>query len=202
MHALALVPAHAVAITAGLLVVLDDRRATLAALATQYLFVAWLAGLALPPAVAAVKLASGLLACGVLSVSASALGWRREGERVGALPAGHAFRWIAALLVIIIAFAIGRDGWQVIPSLEPLAARGAMFLLGLGMLQIGITEDTLRVGAGILTVLSGFEVAYAAVEPSLAVMALLASVHLGVALVVSYLLVGLQGTAAGQDGRT
>jgi hypothetical protein len=60
--------------------------------------------------------------------------------------------------------------------------------MGLGLLQIGITEEPLRVGAGLLTLLSGFEIAYSSIEPSLAVVALLAAVHLGIALVVSYLL--------------
>jgi len=197
---LALIPSVAAALTAGLLVVLDDRRLTLATLAAQYLFAAWLAAASLPPGVAAVKLVSGLLACIVLAISVAAMGWRAPGERAGALPTGHAFRWIAVFLVAIVAFAVGRDGWSAIPTLEPVVALGAMFLLALGMLQIGISEDTLRVGAGILTLLSGFEVAYAAVEPSLAVVALLASVHLGVALVVSYLLVGIPGAAAGQEG--
>jgi hypothetical protein len=73
-----------------------------------------------------------------------------------------------------------------------------MVLFALGALQLGITEDTLRVGAGILTVLCGFEAAYAAVEPSLAVVALLASVHVGIALVISYLLVGVGSTAASE----
>jgi len=36
--------------------------------------------------------------------------------------------------------------------------------------------------------MAGFEVIYSAIEPSLAVMALLAAVHLGIAFVVSYLL--------------
>lgn len=195
---LSLLPALAVAVTAGLLVVVDNRKTQLVTLAVQYFFAAWLAGLALPLGVAAVKLVAGLVACGILTVSVSALGWRLAEERPGALPAGHAFRWIAVLLVAFVAFAIGRDGWEAIPALEPAAALGAVFLLTLGMLQFGITEDGLRVGAGILTVLTGFEVAYAAVEPSLAVVALLASVHLGVALVVSYLLVGLPGAAAGE----
>jgi hypothetical protein len=197
---LALVPSLAVAMTAGLLVVLDDRRLTLAALAVQYLFVAWLAAAALPLGVAAAKLAAGLLACLVLGVSTAGMGWRAAGERAGALPTGPTFRWIAVLLVAIVAFAIGRDGWEAIPSLRPNVALGAMFLLTLGMLQIGITDDTLRVGVGILTLLSGFEVAYTAVETALAVMALLASVHLGVALVVSYLMVALADAAASKGG--
>jgi hypothetical protein len=195
---LSMLPSLAVALTAGLLIVMDDRRHTLLVLAVQYVFSAWLSALALPPGVAAVKLVAGLVATGILWVSLADRGWRRPDEEGGALPAGHAFRWIAVLLVALVSFAIGKDGWGVIPSLAPAAALGAMLLFGLGVLQLGITEDTLRVGTGILTVLCGFETAYAAVEPSIAVVALLASVHVGIALVISYLLVGVGPTAAGE----
>jgi hypothetical protein len=195
---LSILPALAVALTAGLLVVMDDRRHTLVVLAVQYLLATWLSALALPLGVAAVKLVTGLVACSVLWVSLADRGWRRPEDAPGALPVGHAFRWIAVLLVAIVAFAVGKDGWDAIPALAPNAALGAMQLFTLGVLQLGITEDTLRAGTGILTVLSGFEVAYAAVEPSLAVVALLASVHVGIALVISYLLVGLGPSAAGE----
>lgn len=195
---LSIVPSLAVALTAGLLVVMDDRRHTLIVLAVQYVFSTWLSALALPPGVAAVKLVAGLVATGILWVSLVDRGWQRPDDAGGALPAGHAFRWIAVLLVALVSIAVGKDGWEVIPSLAPDAALGAMVLFALGALQLGITEDTLRVGAGILTVLCGFEAAYAAVEPSLAVVALLASVHVGIALVISYLLVGVGSTAASE----
>jgi hypothetical protein len=47
-----------------------------------------------------------------------------------------------------------------------------------------------------LTVLSGFEIAYASVEPSLAVLALLAMVHIGISLIVSYLVLVVGRTKA------
>jgi hypothetical protein len=51
----------------------------------------------------------------------------------------------------------------------------------------GFFDEPLRVGIGIMTCLSGFEVIYAAVEPSLAVISLLAGVQLSLALVTGYL---------------
>ena len=45
----------------------------------------------------------------------------------------------------------------------------------------------MNAGLGLLTLLTGFELIYAAVEPSLAVVALLAGVDFAVALAVSYL---------------
>jgi hypothetical protein len=38
-----------------------------------------------------------------------------------------------------------------------------------------------------MTLLSGFEIVYGLIEPSLAVLALIASIHIGLALVASYL---------------
>jgi hypothetical protein len=199
LQGFSLLPAIAVAATAGLLVILDDRRLAIGVLAVQYIMTAWLVSLSLPFGVAAAEAASGLLACVVLWLTASSQGWLLPEARVGGLPTGHAFRWIAVLLVAMVAFGIGREGWRAIPGLADNAALGVAFLLSLGLLQLGITDDALRVGAGILTTLSGFEVAYAAVEPALAVVALLSSVHLGVALVVSYLLVGRAGEDAAED---
>jgi hypothetical protein len=199
LQGLSLLPAIVVAATAGLLVILDDRRLAIGVLAVQYIMTAWLVALSLPFGVAAAEAASGLLACVVLWLTASSQGWLLPEARVGGLPTGHAFRWIAVLLVAMVAFGIGREGWRAIPGLPDNASLGVAFLLSLGLLQLGITDDALRVGAGILTTLSGFEVAYAAVEPALAVVALLSSVHLGVALVVSYLLAGRAGKDAAED---
>ncbi len=60
--------------------------------------------------------------------------------------------------------------------------------MGLGILQSGMTARPFRVSVGLLTVLAGFEILYAAVETSLLVAGLLAIINLGLALSGSYLL--------------
>jgi hypothetical protein len=60
--------------------------------------------------------------------------------------------------------------------------------MGLGMLHLGMTIQPFRVILGLLTVLSGFEALYAALESSILVAAMLATVNLGLALVGAYLL--------------
>ena len=75
-------------------------------------------------------------------------------------------------------------------SVSLSATLGAMLLLSLGLLHLGISEEPFRVGMGLLTALAGFEILYVAVEPSLAVLALMAAVHIGIAIIVSYLVVG------------
>ncbi|MGE5375620.1 MAG: hypothetical protein ACM3XO_11245, partial [Bacteroidota bacterium] len=62
-------------------------------------------------------------------------------------------------------------------------------LIGMGLLHLGITSYILRVVIGLMTVLSGFEILYAAVEGSILVAALLATINLGLALVGAYLLI-------------
>jgi hypothetical protein len=57
------------------------------------------------------------------------------------------------------------------------------------LLHLGLTAQPLRVVLGLLTVLSGFEILYAAVESATLVAGLLAAVNLGLALVGAYLLV-------------
>jgi len=65
---------------------------------------------------------------------------------------------------------------------------GSFALIGLGMLHLGMTVQPFRVILGLLTVLSGFEVLYAALESSILVAAWLSVVNLGLALVGAYLL--------------
>jgi hypothetical protein len=60
-------------------------------------------------------------------------------------------------------------------------------LMALGLLGLGLTEEPMNAGMALLTLLNGFELFYAAVEPSLAVVALLAAVAFGIVLAVSFL---------------
>lgn len=175
-------------LTASLLVTLDERRTSLLILAAQYVFCAWLVAQSLPVTIATVKLVAGFMACGALAVTIRARRWSHPEHDRTPLPTGHGFRWAAVLLVVAVAFGIGRGEWQLVPDLGSPNRLGTALLFLLGLLQIGITEDPLRAGIGLLTAVSGFEVLYSALEPSLAVTALLASVHLGIAIVVSYLL--------------
>ena len=57
-----------------------------------------------------------------------------------------------------------------------------------GLFHLGMTSDVLRVVIGLLTILAGFEILYAAVETSILVAALLSAATLGLALAGSYLI--------------
>ena len=185
---LAVIPALAVAFTGGLLILLDNRRLILVTLAGQYLFVAWLVGITLPIPIAAVKLVAGLMACSIMALTLVKAGWPDQSLKPHSIPSGRVFRGIALLLVLLAAGGLGYSNWISVPGLSPAGVYGSTILLAIGLLHIGLHEEPVRVGAGLLTIMAGFEVVYCAIEPSLAVMALLAAVHLGIAFVVSYLL--------------
>jgi hypothetical protein len=77
---------------------------------------------------------------------------------------------------------------------------GSLILIGMGLLHLGITSYILRVVIGLMTVLSGFEILYSAVEGSILVAALLATINLGLALVGAYLLVAQNNAREAAEG--
>jgi hypothetical protein len=184
---LAYLPAYAVAFTGGALILLNGRRWLVLALACQYFMTAWLVGLVLPVEVASIKLVAGLMSCTILAVSLSYSSWRAQVDRRHAIPSNRLFRLIAVLLVLIAIGSIGQDMWTFLPKLQSEASLGSALMMSFALLQLGISEEPLRIGIGLLTLLSGFEVVYSAIEPARAVLALLAAIHMGIALVIGYI---------------
>lgn len=198
----AVIASIGVAFTGALLILLDNRRLMLATLAVQYVFVAWLVGFSLPLQVAAAKLVAGLLACTILAVALTNVGWRGQLLIPRTIPSGTVFRAIALCLVLLAALGLGADVWEALPDISIDAGYGATFLIAVGLLQLGLQEEPVKVAVGLLTTISGFEIAYTTIEPSLAVMALLAAVHLGIAVVVSYLLLVGGDERPGLEGQS
>ena len=66
---------------------------------------------------------------------------------------------------------------------------GSLLLIGAGVVHLGVTSNLLRVTLGLLTMLTGFEILYAAVESSILVAGLLSVTSLGLGIVGSYLLI-------------
>jgi hypothetical protein len=58
----------------------------------------------------------------------------------------------------------------------------------MGLIHLGMTSQHSRVIVALLTILAGFELLYAAVEGSILVAAMLATVDIGLALVGAYML--------------
>lgn len=187
----AAVAAFIALISGALSIVLNDRRWMLLMLAGEYVALTWLSATILPIQTAAVKLVVGMMACAVLALSIVRVGHDSDIAEKEGLPSGIAFRVIAVLMVSASAWGLAERGWVYLPGTVSRAATlGSILLMGLGMLHIGISEEPFRVGIGLLTALAGFEIIYAAVEPSLAILALMAAVNFGVSIIVSYLMVG------------
>jgi hypothetical protein len=175
-----------VAASAALLIA-RDWRWTLALLALQYLAAFALTAQFWPLTMAAAKLVTGWMATAALGLTRFNLA-RREAAPVRSLPEAAPFRLLGVAIILVMAFSAASRLEKLIPGLGLPIAAGSIILMGSGLLRLGTTADILRVVVGLLTLLSGFEALYAAVESSILVTALLAVVNLGLALAGSYLL--------------
>lgn len=175
-------------LTAVLLVVLDNRWLLVSVLAMQYLLAAMVIAENVPVSAAVAKGAAGLAAAGTLAISVYLHPGKRGRSGEARLPTGRGFRVAASLLTLAIGAGLGYPSWAIVPGLGEAGRLGSALLFTLGMLQVGISEEPLRVGTGLLTLLAGFDIAYSQLEPSLALTAILAAVNLGTATVVSYVM--------------
>jgi hypothetical protein len=173
--------------TTGLLIV-RDWRWSIILLAVQYLGMFILTLQHWPLGMASVKLVAGWMSAAILGMTRSGFPSQLINER-SIWPRGRLFRLFAAGIILLIVS-------MATPSVDTIMADagyaitgGSLLLVGMGLLHLGITSSTLRVVTGLLTVLSGFEILYSAVEGSILVAALLATINLGLALVGAYLLI-------------
>lgn len=178
-------------ITTLFLLLSQNWRWSIIALAVQYLAGFVLVLQVWPFGLSAVHLVAGWMAGAVLSASQPS---PELVEDQLSSSSTFIFRLLVATLVWILVFA----GTPVLVKMLPLPASlmtGAILLIGMGLIHLGMTTRPLRVLLGLLTTLSGFELFYAAVENSVLVAGLLAVVTLGLALVGAYLLDSLTNEA-------
>lgn len=172
--------------SAGLLLS-RDWRMELGILGLQYGGVFWLTAQHWPISMAAIKIVTGWMAIATLAMTRLNL---KESEKDGeqAWPQGRLFRLFAAGVIAILVITAAPRVEEIIPGIGLPVISGSLILMGLGMLHLGMTAQPFRVVIGLLTVLSGFEALYAALESSILVAAMLSVVNLGLALVGAYLL--------------
>jgi hypothetical protein len=193
-----------VAITSIALIISVDWRLSVVGLAVQYVGVFALVAMGWPISLALVKLVAGWMAGAVLGMAVSGMppnlamnllgeGIQQDLSKPLRNRSGRLFRLFAIGMIGLLIFGVSPAIIKFIPTLKLEQAIGALFLFGMGMLQLSTTAQPLRVILGLLTVLSGFEVVYSGVEASTLVTGLLAGVNLGVALVGAYLLVNQLG---------
>ena len=171
-------------VTSIYLLVSQNWRTSILALAVQYLGVFWLVGLVWPFGLAAVKLVAGWMAGAVLSASQPSEDLLEEPRGGGS---ALAFRLVASGLIIALIVSATPALIARFPASRE-ALDGGILLIGIGLLQLGMTTHPMRVILGLLTVLSGFEILYASLEESVLVAGLQAVITLGLALVGAYLL--------------
>ena len=207
---LAAMPAVAgVLVTAGLLVVSRDWRLNVTAFTVQYFFVVLLLSRLIRLEVAAVKGLIGWMICMVFYLNerrASVLEQPlaaegavvSQGRRRWVMSARMSFSLLAGLLISVAAYTAALR--IPLPDVPTDISLACYLLAGLGLLLVGLSESPMQIGLGLLTFLSGFDLFYVALEPSLAVAGLLGAVSFLIALATAYLRAAQ--IAAGSEGRT
>jgi hypothetical protein len=179
-------------ICAGIVIVIPETRQRLLVLAVQYLCVAILVSLSIPLRLGIIKLLTGMIVVGILRLSSRKIdSFKDQGSNQG-LPTGWIFRILAVLLISTSALGLGGLEFFQLPRIQSVAAASAILLVALGLLQLGLTERPFGIGIGLVTLISGFEIIYSSLEPSLAMMALIAAIHIGIAIVVSILQIDVE----------
>jgi hydrogenase-4 membrane subunit HyfE len=194
-----------VSLTSIFLLTLNDWRARIALLAIQYLGVFFLTALSLPVGMSVSILVAGWMAGAVLGMVMISLPTYEHAskdlevynppepapqkKRFNArLSARTVFFLLAGILVVLIAVSLTPDVLDLVPGVAPIQVLAALVLLGIGLLQISLDIQPLSFIIGLLTIISGFEILYFSLEPSILVLGLIALATLGLALVGAYLL--------------
>jgi len=199
-------------VTAVLLVVSQDWRLNVLALAAQYFFMTLLMTQVVRVELAAVKGLIGWVICVVFYLTeqqaqsmASTTGsgepmtvreWftaRVEAWRQTGISAQAAFSLMAAVVVGVTVYVALPS--VPLPEVSTSVALVCYFLVGMGILLLGLSRDPLRAGIGMLMILSGFDLFYVALEPSLVVTGLLGSINFVIALGAAFLKAGEAVTA-------
>ena len=193
------------------LVLFSNWRIRLAALGVQYAAGALLLTQTVIIEVAVARFLVGALVVAILLLTAAQFQFGRPlsaplGEPVAdaprrrlEVPTGFPFRLMATLMFVIAAVYLAGQPVTLLPGLVITQSLqvASYLLISLGLLNLGLSEAPMRAGTGLLTLMTGFGLFYAAAEPSLAVIALLFGAEFGVALAVSYLTV-LQFSRGGE----
>jgi hypothetical protein len=176
-----------IVITSVGLLLARDWRWSITLLSIQYVAMFVLILQYWPLGMGSVKVVAGWMAAAILGMTRSGLSNESLNEE-DSWPRGRLFRIFAAGIVVIIVAGTTPSVDTIMADAGFAVTTGSLLLIGMGLLHLGITTDILRVAIGLMTVLSGFEIIYSAVEGSVLVAALLAVITLGLALVGSYLL--------------
>ena len=172
-------------LTSFTLLLSADWRWGILALAGQYMGVFLLVWLSWPLEMAVVKLVAGWMAGAILGTTLVNLS---DEDRASPPQINRVFRFLLGCLVLLIVFSVSPAIVEWVPDASIVQVWGFVLLVGMGILNLGLTTRPLRIILALLTILAGFEIIYATVESSTLVAGMLAGVNLGLAMVGAYLL--------------
>jgi hypothetical protein len=177
-------------VTSTTILITRDWRMSLGALAVQYLAAFWLVTRHLPFAMGSAKLITGWMVVAALGMTRLGTSNLEDNDTQDSFwPRGQWFRIILISIVALVAAGTTSRIEAVIPGLGLPVIAGSLLLIGAGVVHLGVTSDILRVILGLLTLLTGFEILYGAVESSILVAGFLSATNLGLGIVGSYLLI-------------
>lgn len=161
-------------------------RVNIVALSLQYVGVFWLVLTVWPTGLAAVKLVTGWMAGAIIGSSIPA-----EEESHYQLSFSSMqeirFRTVIWLISVIVIWVLIPDIAQWLPVSTAILLGGSTLIV-IGLLQISMSSWVFQIIIGLLTVFSGFEIFYSALEKSVLVAGFLALITMGLAFIGAYLL--------------
>jgi peptidoglycan biosynthesis protein MviN/MurJ (putative lipid II flippase) len=181
-------PVIAVCVTGALLIVLNSDRIRILIMGLQYIFVAWIILTALAINAALAMMVSGWIACMILAVTIRKNPEPTPSVKIETIPSGRIFRLVAVMIVVLAGIGLGRSEWFKLIGIEQRISIAGSVMAAIGILQVALSMEPLRIAIGLMTLLCGFEIIYSNLEPSLAVAGLLAVIHIGIALSIGYIL--------------
>lgn len=197
--------AYIVILTAAVILIIRDWRWSLIALLVQYLVVGLLFVDVLAPHLSFMKVIVGLFATLILYMTARQVNWGglpvdvTDEESVQfrsyrfirfgpyMLPTDSPFRVFLGLMVVFSAWALARNPLYPLPAVPQPVNLAIYALAGLGLVTLSLTSEPFKAGIGVLTMLTGFELFYSALEQSVAMIAFLSLINLTTVVAIAYL---------------
>jgi len=181
-------------LTAGTILVGRDWRLLILALLAQYILVGLVLSRLVRPDIAVLKVMIGAFICPILFLSARQVSINptlisllsKERRRIRP-PTGFVFRLMAALLIVLITLTLSET--FTLPGTSSNITIAVYWLILTGLFTLTLTQEPLKMGHGLLTILVGFDLFYTTLERSLLITGLWGSINLLIALALSYLIV-------------
>ncbi len=130
---------------------------------------------------------AGWMAAAVLFLTYQNLPSPAAQKRLASSNPAYLFIVFSALLIGLVMYSLVPTALRWFLGATAQQALGGLWLLGLGLLQLGYSRQDIRIVVGLLTVISGFEILYATLEASVLMTGLLAILNIGLAFLGAYL---------------